>query len=304
MTTAATSSITSGTLGVPGARLYYEVRGSGPMVVLVGAPMGAAAFLPVADLLAGDYTVLTTDPRGVGRSPVDDLDQDSTPELRAADLSSILRHLNAGPAAVFGSSGGAVTALALLQAHPDQVRTVIAHEPPLEELLEDREHRRAATDEMIATYLSEGPAAAWALFFAEANIEMPADDGPPAGPPGLPEQESAEQGALDHGAVDHMAVERDPQEIADEHHFFVHELRPTTFWRPDLALLGSRAGSIVVGIGEDSAGQVCDLTSNALATALGIEPAMFPGGHIGFVDDPEAFVTGLRAVLGSSWANS
>mgnify|MGYP001032295736 CR=1 FL=1 len=67
---------TTQTLEVPGARLYYEVRGTGPLVVLVGAPMDAGAFGPLADLLAGDYTVLTTDPRGINRSPVDDPDQD------------------------------------------------------------------------------------------------------------------------------------------------------------------------------------------------------------------------------------
>ena len=282
MTTAATPSITAGTLGVPGARLYYEVRGAGPMLALVGAPMGAAFFAPAADLLATEYTVLTTDPRGVGRSPVDDLDQDSTPELRADDLSRILRHLDAGPAAVFGSSGGAVTALALLQAHPEQVGTVVAHEPPLEELLDDREHRRAATNQMVATYLSDGPAAAWALFFAEANLDMPEDDGSAVGPPGAaPEQ-----------------AERDPQEVADERHFFINELRPTTLWEPDIALLRTTADRIVVGIGEDSTGQVCDHTSTALAKALGIEATMFPGGHVGFVEDPSTFATRLRAVLG------
>ena len=56
------------TLVVPEAELYYEVRGTGPLLVLVGAPMDAGWFAPLADLLADDYTVLTTDPRGVKRS--------------------------------------------------------------------------------------------------------------------------------------------------------------------------------------------------------------------------------------------
>src|SRR5215472_12609899 len=63
---------TARTLEVPGARLYYEVRGQGPLVVLAGAPMDAGPFGPLAELLAADYTVLTTDPRGINRSPVDD----------------------------------------------------------------------------------------------------------------------------------------------------------------------------------------------------------------------------------------
>src|SRR4051794_29333163 len=119
--TTVSPAVTAGTLGVPDGRLYFEMRGTGPLVVLVGAPMGADAFAPVADLLAADHTVLTTDPRGVGRSPLEDPEQDSTPELRADDLSRLLTHLRAGPAVVLGSSGGAVTALALAQAHPEQV---------------------------------------------------------------------------------------------------------------------------------------------------------------------------------------
>ncbi|WP_052665197.1 alpha/beta fold hydrolase [Nitriliruptor alkaliphilus] len=272
----ATVPSTSDLLRVPGAQLHHEVRGYGPVVALVGAPMGAGAFEPLADLLAADHTVLTTDPRGIDRSPLDDPEQDSTPELRADDLSRLLTHLDAGPAAVVGSSGGAVTALALAQAHPEQVHTVIAHEPPLEELLEDRERRRAATEDIIATYLEHGSGPAWGRFLAEAGITMPEGEGP-GGPP--------------------EATERDPQEIADERRFFLHELRPTAHWVPDLDALRAVATRIVVGIGEASGGQTCDLTSRALADALGTEPVLFPGGHTGFVEDPGAFAAMLRTVL-------
>src|SRR5918998_3358870 len=152
------------TLTVPGARLHYEVRGSGPLVVLAGAPMNADAFAPLADLLAADHTVVTTDPRGINRSPLDDPGQDSTPELRADDLARLITHVDAGPAAVFGSSGGAVTALALVQAHPELVRTSIAHEPPFFALLDDRERLAAQNEDLIATYLSGDVLGAWAKF--------------------------------------------------------------------------------------------------------------------------------------------
>nr|WP_252441786.1 alpha/beta hydrolase [Pseudonocardia humida] len=79
--------------------------------------MHAESFAPLADLLAADHTVVTTDPRGMKRSPLDDPDQDST-ELRADDLVRLIAHVDAGPAAVFASSGGAVTALALVQPEP------------------------------------------------------------------------------------------------------------------------------------------------------------------------------------------
>jgi pimeloyl-ACP methyl ester carboxylesterase len=262
------------TLEVPGASLYYEVRGTGPLVVLAGAPMDATPFAPLADLLAADHTVLTTDPRGINRSPVDDRDQDSTPELRAHDLSRLMAHLDAGPAAVLGSSGGAVSVLALAQAHPEQVHTVIAHEPPLIELLPDRAERHAGSEDVIARWLAGDFAGSWRVFLDNANIHLP------------------------EGAFEAMfAAEPDPQTIADTTYQNTHMLRPTTHWQPDITALCLTAARIVVGIGEASAGQLCDRTSRALATELGTEPAMFPGGHTGFAEDPEGFAIRLRSVL-------
>jgi pimeloyl-ACP methyl ester carboxylesterase len=277
MTATAPAAVTTGTLGVPGARLHYEVRGAGPLVVLVGAPMGADAFTPLAGLLAADHAVLTTDPRGVGRSPVDDPEQDSTPELRADDLSRLITHVGAGPAVALGSSGGAVSVLALAQEHPEQVATVIAHEPPLTELVDDRDRLRMGTERIIATYVAEGSAAAWREFMAVSDIVVPEDD-PHTAPP--PEEE------------------RDPQAVADERHFFLHELRGTTSWQPDLVALRAVRTRVVVGIGEASRGELCDRTSRALAAALGLEPTMFPGSHVGFLEDPAAFAVRLREVLG------
>jgi len=200
---------TVATLEVPDARLHYEVRGRGPLVVLVGAPMDASSFAPLADRLASDHTVLTTDPRGINRSPVADPDRDSTPEMRADDLSRLLTHLDAGPAAVVGSSGGAVSALALVQAHPELVHTVVAHEPPLDELLDDREQLRAQTEDIIATHLAGDVVGAWRKFLVQANITLP------------------------EGVFEEMfGGQRDPQAAADANVWFAHELRPTTRWLP------------------------------------------------------------------------
>src|SRR3954453_7670272 len=103
-----TTLTTATTLDVPGARLHYELRGTGPLVALVGSPMDATSFTPLADLLATDHPVLPTDPRGINRSTLADPSAESTPELRASDLERLLAHVDRGPAAVFGSSGGAV----------------------------------------------------------------------------------------------------------------------------------------------------------------------------------------------------
>jgi hypothetical protein len=103
---------------------------------------------------------------------------------------------------------------------------------------------------------------------------------------------------LPEGAFEAMfAAEPDPQTIADTTYQNTHMLRPTTHWQPDITALCLTAARIVVGIGEASAGQVCDRTSRALATELGTEPAMFPGGHTGFAEDPEGFAIRLRSVL-------
>lgn len=272
--TTATSATMARVLNVPGARLHYERRGAGPLVVLVGAPMDAAAFRPLADLLTADHTVLTTDPRGINRSRVEDADADSTVELRAGDVSRLITHLDAGPAVVFGSSGGAVTALALAQTHPEQVTTVIAHEPPLLALLEDREQAYAPTDDYCASYLDGDVVGAWTRFFDASDIPVPA------------------------GAVEQMfGGPRDAQVVADERFWFAHELRPTVRWRPEPVALRSLSARIVIGIGEESAGQICDRTSRALADALGTKPTMFPGDHTGFIDDPGAFAERLRTVM-------
>ena len=265
---------TARTLEVPGARLYYEVRGTGPLLVMVGAPMDARSFGPLAELLTDDYTVLTTDPRGINRSPVDDPGQDSTPEMRAGDLSRLVAHLDLGPAVVLGSSGGAVSALALVQAHPELVRGVIAHEPPLIELLPDRVERHAGNEEVIARWLAGDYAGSWRAFLENANIQLP-------------------EGVFE--AV--FGGEPEAQAVADTTYQNTHMLRPTTHFVPDIAALRAAGARVVVGIGETSAGQVCDRTSRALAAALGTEPTMFPGGHTGFAEDPEGFAVRLRSVL-------
>ncbi len=191
---------------------------------------------------------------------------------RCAPISFTL--LKTDRAAVFGSSGGAVTALAFAQAHPEQVTTVIAHEAPLIALLKDSDRLLARTEDYCATYLAGDVIDAWQKFLGTSSIDVPAD------------------------VVEQMFGQpRDPRVVADEHFWFAHELRPTVRWRPDPAHLRSLPTRFVIGIGEDSTGQICGRTSRALADALGTEPTTFPGDHTGFVDTPGAFAQQVRAIL-------
>jgi pimeloyl-ACP methyl ester carboxylesterase len=265
---------TTHTLDVPGARLHYEVRGVGPLLLVTGSPMSAAAFAPVADALASDHTVVTHDPRGISGSPVDDPEQDSTPELRADDIAALLDALGAESADVFGSSGGAVTGLALVARHPGRVRTLLAHEPPVLGLLPDAAERHAATEETIATFHRDGLGAAWMKFMSDAGFTG-GGEGAPTPPPGQPSA----------------------QDLADSARFFAHELRGTTRYMPDIAALTAAPARVLVGIGAASGGLLTYRTSTALADLLGTPPVEFPGDHGGFLGHPKDFADALRKSL-------
>lgn len=276
-----TITTTSHSLAVAGGRLHYEVRGDGPLLLIVGAPMGAEPFAALAEAMARDHTVVTHDPRGISGSVLDDPEQDSTPELRADDVAALLDALGAESADVFGSSGGAITGLALVTGHPGRVRTLVAHEPPLLELLADAAERRAEVDDIVETFHRDGQEAAFGKFMASAGFD--AEDGDDGGhdgpPPGLPGEPS-------------------PQMLADGARFLGHELRPTTRYVPDIAGLTASPTRIVIGLGADSGGLSTFRTSNALAERLGRTPVGFPGGHGGFMEQPASFADVLRRVLG------
>jgi pimeloyl-ACP methyl ester carboxylesterase len=269
------STATTHSLAVPGARLHYEVRGDGPLICVIGSPMVSAEFASLADALASDHTVVTYDPRGFANSTIDDPNEESTPESRADDIVAILDDLGAETADVFGSSGGAVTGLALVARHPGRVRTLVAHEPPLLELLPDAARHRADTESIIATFRSEGLHAAWYQFMVTAGFDMSApNDGAPIEAPPEPTQ----------------------QEAREASRFFNHELRETTQYLPDIGAL--KSARVVVGLGVASGRLVTDQTSRVLAELLGSTPVDFPGDHGGFLDAPEEFADVLRTVLG------
>jgi pimeloyl-ACP methyl ester carboxylesterase len=199
------------------------------------------------------------------------------PELRADDVAALLDALGAEHADVFGSSGGAVTGLALVTRHPTRVRTLVAHEPPVVELLPDAAEHRARTDEIIDTFHREGIGAAWQRFMKNAGFDTH-DDGAPAAAPEKPS----------------------PRDIANSARFFGHELRGTTRYRPDAAALTAGPARVLVGVGAMSGSLVAYRTSVALAELIGAPLVEFPGDHGGFVGQPAEFAEALRKVLASA----
>ena len=263
---------TPSTLDVPGAQLYYEVRGSGPVIMMVGAPMDSSGFAALAPLLATDHTVVTYDPRGIARSTRDDPDEDLTAEIFADDVHRVLAAVTDEPAAMLGSSGGAITGLSLVERHPGQVHTLVAHEPPVAELLSDAEQVRAGFADIYATYRAEGPFAAMAKFFVLTGIEAPTPE------------DTGEQ--------------PDPAEMAATLDVFLgHMVRTIGAYRPDVDVLRASPTRIVVAGGATSKGQLAHRTAEALADRLGTPLVEFPGDHGGFAGEPEAFARRLREVL-------
>jgi pimeloyl-ACP methyl ester carboxylesterase len=255
-------------LDVPGARLYYERQGDGPLLLLIGSPMDSTGFAGLAQALASRYTVVTYDPRGIGHSTREDTTQDITPGQQADDVHRLLSALGGGPADIFGSSGGAVVGLALVTAHPAAVRTLVAHEPPVIDLLPDRDQVRAQIQDIYDTYRADGPDHAMPKFMAHAGL-----GDPPGQQPGAPAwQPTPEQ----------VATMRAATEV-----FLAHLLRPTTSYRPDLEALRAATPRVVVAVGATSTGQLAHRSALALADRLGPPAVEFPGDHAGFVTMPD-----------------
>jgi pimeloyl-ACP methyl ester carboxylesterase len=285
-----TSVLLTATLPVHGADLAYDVRGplptadGQPPLLMIGQPMEAAGFATFAGLFP-DRTVVTYDPRGLGRSARTDGRTDNDPEQQAEDLQRLVSALDAGPVDVFASSGGAITGLAWVARHPGDVRTLVAHEPPLVAVLPDAEQVFAAERTVQQAYAERGWGAGMAGFMALTSRQGEfTDDFQVPGPAqfGLPTEDDGTRGdPLLSGASNAV-----------------------TAYRPDVAALRAASTRVIVAAGEESRGSVTWRTAETLAALLGEPLTVFPshhggfmgGGH-GYAGQPEAFAVRLRELL-------
>jgi pimeloyl-ACP methyl ester carboxylesterase len=279
------------TLDVPGAVLTYDVRSSEasshPVLLIIGSPMGASGFVALAGHFT-DRTVVTYDPRGADRSRRTDGAAETTPDEHADDLHRLIAALDAGPVDIFASSGGAVNALALVARHPEQVRTLVAHEPPAFQDLPDREPVLAACVGIRQTYQTSGFGPAMAKFIALVSHQgpFPADyaDQPAPDPAmfGLPVE--------DDGSRNDPLVGQNIVTCGAYQH--------------DFDALRAASTRVVIGVGTTSSEMIAGRAGSAVAGRLGTPPVTFPGGHDGFsggeyggVGEPDAFAATLRQVL-------
>lgn len=280
-------------LETPGADIVYDVHGplptadGRPPLFMIGQPMSASGFGTLASYFP-ERTVVTYDPRGIGRSTRSDGRVDNTPTTQAEDVHAVIEDLGAGPVDVFASSGGAVTALALVAAHPDDVLTLVAHEPPMVPVLPDAEAAERARAGWREAYDTRGFGAGMAGFMAmtswrgEFTDEYFAQPAPDPAKFGMPTQ--------DDGSRDDPLLSERSEAI--------------TAYSPDVDALNAAPTRIVIAVGEESEGMFTGRTSVATARLLGQEAVVFPshhggfhGGEHGYAGQPEAFARRLHEVL-------
>ena len=227
------------TLDAPGAVLHYDVRSNDsstqPVLLLIGSPMGAEGFAAQAGHFT-DRTVVTYDPRGAGRSKRTDGATQTTVEEHAGDLHQLIDALGAGPVDIFASSGGAVNALALVARHPEQVRVLVAHEPPAAQELPDRGAVLAACKGIKETYLREGFGPGMARFIALVSYQGPL-------PAGFADQPGPDPAAFGLPAVDDGSRD-DP--------LLRLNMPSCPAYRPDFDALRTASTRIVLGVGAQS----------------------------------------------------
>jgi pimeloyl-ACP methyl ester carboxylesterase len=282
---------TTYTLDVPGAVLTYDIRSNEsstePILLLIGSPMGAGGFGTLAGHFA-DRTVVTYDPRGVERSRKTGGPTESTPDEHADDVHRLISALDSGPVDLFASSGGAVNALALVARHPEQVRVLVAHEPPVAQVLPDREAALSAARDIHETYLRSGMGPGMVKFITLVSHKgaIPADfaDQP------MPDPAAFGMTSEDDGSRDDALLGQN--------------MVSCTHYQPDLDALRAGSTRIVMAAGAESEGEMAHRGAVAVAERLGTKPVTFPSGHGGFLGgeygqmgEPDAFATTLRQVL-------
>jgi pimeloyl-ACP methyl ester carboxylesterase len=284
---------TTRTLQTAGADIAYDVHGplptadGRPPLFMIGQPMAASGFTTLASHLP-DRTVITYDPRGLGRSTRNDGRIDHSPTVQANDVHAVIEALGAGPVEMFASSGGAVTALALVAAYPDDVVTLVAHEPPLIPVLPDAAAAERARAGVRAAYEAKGSGAGMAAFIAMTSWRGEFTDEYFAQPAADPAQFGMP--AEDDGSRD------DP--------LLTDRSWAVSSYRPDVDALAAAPTRVVIAVGEESAGVFTGRASVATAELLGQQATVFPshhggflGGEFGYAGQPEAFARRLRDVL-------
>jgi pimeloyl-ACP methyl ester carboxylesterase len=271
--------------------ITYDVHGNladagpdRPVLMIIGSPMDASGFGTLASHFT-DRPVVTYDPRGAGRNPTDTTPV--PPEQHAEDVHRVIAALGAGPVDLFATSGGAVNALALVAAHPDDVRRLVAHEPPTAVWVPDRDIVVAACRDMVETYQRVGSGPAMAKFIALVMYDgvLPAD-------------------YLDRPAPDPAVFGMSAEDDGNRADPLMRNMPSCPLYEPDVAALRAMGDRLVIGVGKASGETMAARGGRSVAAEVGVSVTEFAGGHGGFLGgefgqtgEPDAFAADLRAAL-------
>jgi len=272
-------SVTTGTLDVPGATLHYQVCGTGPVLLISQSGEGDAdRSNDLVARLVDSWTVVTYDRRGLSRSRLDDPGRGATMAEHADDVHRLLAALTDVPALMLGCSLGAVIGLHVAVEHPEQLRTLVAHEPVAPRLLPD--DRRARHERELAELQDLYSRAGLAATLPEIATTLGID---PAGADREPDLTPQPMTA---------------QRVRNFDHFIRHDFTAILRDPLDLEALRGAGTRIVPATGRATPRSVFDhLAAAALATLLERPLQEAPGGHNGNTTHPRAYAQWLREVL-------
>ncbi len=259
------------TVSVNGAELYHEVCGGGPPVLFImGSTGDGGHFDALAAFLADEFTVITYDRRGNGRSPAPVAWATTSPEEQADDAAALLDSLGVGPAAVFGTSSGGNFALRMLTRHPAMVRGAILHEPAVYALLDDFAAVRLPLQKIIRQAMAEGgPHLAVERFWQY----IAGEDAWTKLPPMLRERLCASASTL-------LDVELGTYERS----------------MPDDQALAAIAVPVLIVVSEDSHDFFAEV-ARRLSRRLGADVVTTPGRHGAYHDHPRELAETIRPFL-------
>ncbi|MBD3941207.1 alpha/beta hydrolase [Microbacterium sp. NEAU-LLC] len=282
--------VTTHVVGSGADAITYDIHGDlaeatadRPALFLFAAPMDARGLAMLAERIT-DRPVITYDPRGAGRNPVDTTD--ISVEQHAADLHRVIAALEVGPVDAFGSSGGAVNLLALAATHPEDVRIAVVHEPPLAEHLPDRAAVLAVVDDMKRTYAEKGDGAAMAKFIPFVMFDGVVPDD-----------------YLDAPAPDPAMFGMSSEDDGTRTNPLMRNMPATLDYRIDVEALRALGDRIVPAAGVESGDTLAARGARAVAAVIGQPVTDFPSHHGGFTEspgypsDPDGFAARLREVL-------
>jgi pimeloyl-ACP methyl ester carboxylesterase len=284
----------TGTIRADGTSLYYERRGSGPALLMISGGGGDAGYhSEVAEQLADEYTVLTYDRRGNSRSVVDDRSLPLRMEEQSADALAVLAHNDFSSALVFGGSGGALIGLDLAVRHGAAVDGLVAHEPPVIQLLTDAD--RELFREIVEIVRREGPRSAYIRFIT--TVDRPGSPSlvlKPWGRKVFGGLMAAGQHVFRYGPKQFREISR---WIGNSAYLMTREMEPFTSFVPDFEALRDSGIPIVIGVSGVSRPYYPARAGEAVAERLGLEVVEFPGPHAGYTEKPAEFAVTLRETL-------